>query len=355
MVNRFSRFAYFFGLWLFSMTVFAQKPALPSPPPHPMKPVPSKPVTTIAFGSCNKVEKPQDYWYSVVLNNPNLWIWLGDIIYADTEDMEVMEAMYKKQKNQTSYRKLISTCPIMGTWDDHDFGENDADKYYPQKEKSRQLLLDFLGYAPSAPIRKRPGMYTSVTFGPPEKSIKVILLDTRYWRDSLVKGVSGKYEPNITGNLLGDEQWTWLEDELKESNATINIIGSSIGVLSRESKGENWSNFPKAKKRLFDLIIKTKSDNVLLISGDTHFFEMSKATFQGVVTPLYEVTSSGLTHTSSIQDVKNNPLRIGEAVVKKNFGLLHFDWQPKSTIVTVEGRGLGNEVIYSQKISFVRK
>jgi hypothetical protein len=44
----------------------------------------SKTLQTIAFGSCNKSDMPQDYWQNIGKTNPDLWIWLGDIIYADT-------------------------------------------------------------------------------------------------------------------------------------------------------------------------------------------------------------------------------------------------------------------------------
>ena len=37
---------------------------------------------TIAFGSCNNQGKSQEMWKHVVKNKPDLWIWLGDIIYA---------------------------------------------------------------------------------------------------------------------------------------------------------------------------------------------------------------------------------------------------------------------------------
>ena len=46
---------------------------------------------TIAFGSCNHQNKEQSLWDDIVSEDPNLWIWLGDNIYADTNDMELMK------------------------------------------------------------------------------------------------------------------------------------------------------------------------------------------------------------------------------------------------------------------------
>ena len=44
----------------------------------------------IAFRSCNREWLPQPFWTPILETHPDLWIWLGDNIYADTEDMEVM-------------------------------------------------------------------------------------------------------------------------------------------------------------------------------------------------------------------------------------------------------------------------
>jgi len=45
---------------------------------------------TISFGSCNQHDKPQVIWKNVLRNDPDVWIWTGDIVYADTQDMSIM-------------------------------------------------------------------------------------------------------------------------------------------------------------------------------------------------------------------------------------------------------------------------
>ena len=46
---------------------------------------PSRPSTTrIAFGSCNMQHEPQPLWQEILRLQPlDLWVWGGDIIYAD--------------------------------------------------------------------------------------------------------------------------------------------------------------------------------------------------------------------------------------------------------------------------------
>jgi alkaline phosphatase D len=40
----------------------------------------SQPLSRIAFGSCNKADKPQPLWQAILQSAPQLWIWTGDII-----------------------------------------------------------------------------------------------------------------------------------------------------------------------------------------------------------------------------------------------------------------------------------
>ena len=49
----------------------------------------------VAFGSCNKQNSENKLWKEVLKHQPNLWIWGGDNIYSDTDDMMKMQEDYK--------------------------------------------------------------------------------------------------------------------------------------------------------------------------------------------------------------------------------------------------------------------
>ncbi|MBL7776506.1 MAG: hypothetical protein JNK89_10925, partial [Saprospiraceae bacterium] len=104
----------------------------------------SKALTEIAFGSCNRMDKPQTMWFDVAANNPDLWIWLGDIVYADTTNTRALAQCYKSLKTTPGYKKLRANTQIIGIYDDHDYGANDAGKGLPNKKGSQRCLLDFL-------------------------------------------------------------------------------------------------------------------------------------------------------------------------------------------------------------------
>ena len=290
----------------------------------------------ITFGSCASEQRPQPIWDIIVAQEPDLFIFLGDNIYADTEDMTVMQAKYDMLASKPGYQKLLSTTPILSTWDDHDYGANDAGADYPKKVESEKIFLDFFGVPQDSPRRRRQGIYDAKIFGEPGKQVQVILLDTRYFKGPQVRNTesdSVKREKNIVGwyvptedtatTILGEAQWQWLETQLQRK-ADLRIIASSIQVIAYEKGMESWGNFPHERRRLFNLIEKTRANGVIFISGDVHFSEISVSR-EGLY-PLYDFTSSGLTHARESWSRAVNSYRDGDAYAKPNFGLIHIDW-----------------------------
>jgi alkaline phosphatase D len=307
-----------------------------------------KKVSTIAFGSCNREDLPQDIWNQIALNNPDLWIWTGDNIYGDSEDMNVLKEKYLKQKNGTAYRKFRENTLITGIWDDHDFGVNDGGKEYPYKKESKALMLDFLDVPRNEAVWNREGAYQSYTFGPPGKKIKLILLDSRYFRDPLqpAKKTGVRYEINEEGDILGEPQWAWLKNELSRNEADFHLLANGIQIIPEEQGFEKWANFPKARTRLLNLLEETKPKNPLLISGDRHIAEYSRLKTNTLDIP--EITSSGLTHTWETVKEELNKYRLGKMVVSLNFGLLHIDWNTSS--INFEIRDQNNQIRLSDRI-----
>lgn len=313
----------------------------------------SKVLTTIALGSCNKSHKTQRLWNPILENNPDLWIWLGDIIYADTKDMQKMRADYDRQNQNPNYRKLRKQVPIIGIWDDHDYGVNDGDKNYSKRVESRNELFRFLEVDSSSPAWKRSGAYQSYTFGEKGKKVKILLLDARYFRDPLEKNIISKerYKQNKTGTILGKEQWAWLEEELKNSDANVHILASGIQVLPTEHPFEKWNLFPQERTRLLKLIQKLEVPGVVFVSGDRHIGELMKLEEKGMNYPVYELTTSGLTHSYEKVD-EANTLRIGEVTGQLNFGIIKIDWSAPTPALTFEIRGESNNMLVKHHASF---
>jgi alkaline phosphatase D len=283
---------------------------------------------TLAFGSCNRQDLPQPLWPVIARARPDVWIWLGDNIYGDSDDPAVLKGKYDAQLRQPAYAQFRQQVPaIIGTWDDHDYGRNDGNKTYPFKAQNQQLALDFLQEPPDSPRRRQQGIYAAYTYAVGSKKVKVILLDDRYFQDTLYRDAQQVYHPNLTGDVLGETQWQWLREQLQGSDADAHIIGSGIQMLPTQHRFEKWSNFPAARQRLLSLLAETQPKGVLLLSGDRHIGEMSRLAVPGLAQPVLEVTSSGLTHPATHNTGEPNDLRVGPLINQKHYGLLRFRTQ----------------------------
>ncbi|RUA11130.1 MAG: alkaline phosphatase family protein [Flavobacteriia bacterium] len=303
----------------------------------------------IAFGSCDNQEIENKLWNEILKNHPDIFIWGGDVIYSDTEDMPLMLKNYNKQKNDSVYLNFTKKTEILSTWDDHDFGANDAGKEYPMKDTSQQLFLNFFDVKPDDVRRKQKGVYFSKDFIVNKHKIRIILLDTRYFRSALTRDHKTKkrYKPNKygEGTMLGDKQWRWLKEKLYQSDADFNIIMSSIQFLSYEHGFETWGNMPHEVDKLERIISGSKAKGVIILSGDRHIAEISSKKLKNVPYPLIDFTSSGMTHSYTAYKGEPNKYRLSKVVPKKNFGVLKFDLSARK--VTMEIRGEGN-VLYEK-------
>ena len=315
--------------------VFALLAALPWPA--------TAQITRVAFGSCATQEKPLPIYDAIVAFKPQLYLALGDNIYADTQDMKVMAEKYERMKTLPAYAKLIKSCPVLGTWDDHDMGKNDAGVEYPKKKEAQELFHDFFDTPKDSPKRTQEGVYSSETLGPEGKRLQIIMLDTRYFRTALKRGKREPgmtYTPYIPDNdeaaaVLGEAQWKWLGEELRKP-ADLRLLVSSIQVVANDHGFEKWGNMPIERTRLLKLIAETKAEHVVVLSGDRHLAELSLET-QGVPYPIYDLTSSGLNQASKTwRAPEKNTHGVATMPYGDNFGSVLIDWDAKEPAVSLQ-------------------
>ena len=265
---------------------------------------------------------------------PELFIFAGDNVYGDltpgAAGTPLAEA-YAKALTVPGYREIRARVPVLATWDDHDYGQNDAGGDFPHKEQAKALFLDFWKIAEGDPRRTREGIYHSATYGPDGMRLQVILLDTRSFRSPLIptdqRDAPGKErylpDPDPAKTMLGAAQWTWLRAQLLQP-AELRLIVSSVQVLAEGHGWERWGNLPHERARLLALVAETGAEGVILLSGDRHvgglYHEPAAAPYG-----LYEITSLGPQHDLSRGD------RGGAAPARRglrchNFGTIDIDW-----------------------------
>ena len=150
----------------------------------------------LLFGSCLLQNRPKPILDTAVSLEPDLFVFVGDNIYADTRNPAVMRRKYATLAADPAFQRLLGACPVEATWDDHDYGENDAGESYPMRELSRQIFLEFWGEPRDSPRWRRGGIYAVRDYGSPSRRVQLILLDTRSFRAPLRRG-----NPNPTDDL----------------------------------------------------------------------------------------------------------------------------------------------------------
>jgi alkaline phosphatase D len=251
---------------------------------------------------------------------------------------------------------------MLATWDDHDYGNNDAGEEWVHKEDAQKQFLDFFGVPADSPRRKQKGVYWAETFGPEGQRVQVIMLDGRYCRSPIRKAdkplpgtTIRPYLPNTDpdATMLGEEQWKWLEDQLKKP-AEVRLIGSGIQVVSDDHPFEKWAAIPNERARLYKLIRDTGANGVIVLSGDRHLGDISVDP-KAVGYPLYDVTSSGFNQGSlNYRDPEANRYRVGGMPWGNNFGVVQIDWAAKEPAVSLQLRDEGGQIAAAAKVPIAR-
>ena len=301
-------------------------------------------LTRIAFGSCAHQAKPQPIWDAVLAYRPELFVFTGDNVYGDvtSDAMTELREAYAAAAKVAGIAALRAKVPVLATWDDHDYGQNDGGADFAHKEQAERLFLDFWDISHDDPRDQRPGIYHAEILGPPEARIQVILLDTRSFRSALrptdERGALGKEaylpDPDPAKTMLGEAQWAWLAEQLREP-AELRLLVSSVQVLAEQHGFERWGNLPRERRRLLDLIAETGAAGVVLVSGDRHIGALYRLA-EGVPYELYEITSSGL-NMAYAHNRDIGPLRLGEVYGQDNFGTIDIDWQAGDVTLSVRG------------------
>ena len=307
----------------------------------------------IGFASCLHQKKPMPIFETIKAENFDLFLLMGDNVYgnSDSEDLKELRLAYEIQKQ--NLKKLNINFPIEAIWDDNDYGLGDGGKEYRLKEKSKDLFLDFWNVLYDDPRRKRSGLYHEIIKEYKGKSIQILILDTRTFRDNLkptdVKGAVGKerYIPSLDSSLtmLGDEQWQWLSQKMY-TETDYRFIISSIQFLAIGHGWECWNNFPYERERLIDLIDRSNVKHTVLLSGDRHrggHYEL-KTKSDKIIS---EMTSSSLNVPYSNSE-EPGPLRIGSTYSKENYGVIQLVESQDS--ISVMLKNIRGEVVNSFRL-----
>jgi alkaline phosphatase D len=296
---------------------------------------------SVVFGSCTYVNDTEfdrpgkaygqsDSIFNVISElHPNAMIWGGDNIYLREGDFETqanMEARYIKARQIPSIQKLLSTCPQYAIWDDHDFGPNDSHSSFQYKKESLAAFKEMWGNSNYGFSNNENNCITGkVTLN----DVDLYLLDNRSFR--IPPGTVG-----ITPQMLGKEQINWLIQDLKSSKATFKLVAVGSQILSSVADFENYANYQEEREYLLKKIAENNIKNVIFLSGDRHFAELSEMTLSNNIRVL-DITSSPLTSKPYANSKEINSNRVeGTFLGEQNFAHISFSGTSKERTINID-------------------
>ncbi len=302
----------------------------------------NKDLTLIGMGSCSDQNLPEPIWKTIKEANPQLFIMMGDNVYASKKEDKPIIDQYIKMNQIQDYKDLRESIPFLAMWDDHDYGQNDGGVDNPEKEEARRVFLNYWSYLKfTMPKDQNGAIYHSRIVGTKNRKVQIILLDTRWDRTALVKNPDYNAETNTeqppkinlptddkNARILSETQWKWLDQELAKP-ANLRLIVSSIQVIANDHYFEKWGNFPKERERLFELLKKRKAKNTIILSGDRHLASIAKEEVKGLGT-IFDVTASSLNKPARIAAPEVDKSYTAPSFLKTNFGLLAIDWTKRT-------------------------
>ncbi|MAN39122.1 MAG: phosphatase [Gammaproteobacteria bacterium] len=270
----------------------------------------------IALGSCLHQDHPAPIWDAVKDNNIDSFFFLGDNIYGDVPSGLPWKLKRSYDKQKKVLPSWLMSKQIHVIWDDHDYGKNDGGGSYRFKEYAQDLYIDFWEIPDDDPRANREGIYYQQLQNINGLRVLFVGLDTRYFRSN-IEEKDDVYLPNLEpdATFLGDKQWEWLKDTLKQEHDLL-IMASSIQVLATEHRFEKWSNIPSERNKLLTLL-ESLDSRVIVVSGDRHRAGLYQ------YNDITEITASSLNRPTYSEETDS--LLLGKTYTENNFGLISIE------------------------------
>ncbi|APR86649.1 Phosphodiesterase/alkaline phosphatase D-like protein [Minicystis rosea] len=309
----------------------------------------------IAFGSCFwEHDNPRlTIFDSIRRERPDLFLMIGDNCYYGEPDWQSQHTMMLAQlrhRNSGPLRRLAAETPVLGIWDDHDFGPNDSDGSFVYKPTSLAVFRRMWaqrGYGES----DVPGIFSAVRFGP----VEIFLTDGRYHREE-------------RHCILGEAQLAWLCERLRRSDAPVKLLVSGSQILPEAAVGLEWEcwrrDAPGELAALTAFIEQHDIRGVVFASGDVHLGYLLHATGRSLGgarrgPDFWELTASPLANEPWHETITGLGLRDPYLVAEHathNYGLLDVDLdragaEIRLVLADAHGRPLVSQLIALSALS----
>lgn len=275
---------------------------------------------------------------------PDFMLWLGDNVYFREPDWNSWTGIigrYTHDRSIPEIQRFLSTTHHYAILDDHDFGPNDTDRSFWNKNQTLKAFELFWAN-PGYGVGTIEGAITAFQWADAD----FFLLDNRSYRTPNRRKTGEK-------TILGEAQLQWLFDNLCSSRATFKFVVMGGQLLSNSKMFEAYSNygFEKERQRIIDFIYEEGIQNVIFLTGDVHFSEISVLRKKGKPT-IWDITSSPLNSGANTNAMNQpNTLRIPESVImERNFCEISVTGGQKERILHVNYFDSNGALLYTHEI-----
>ena len=277
---------------------------------------------------------------------PSVVLWLGDNMYLRESDWTSNAGIryrYTHSRSIPELQPLLARSSHYAIWDDHDYGPNDSDRGFFNKDATRTAFMDF--WANPTYGLNNQGTCSVAQWG----DVDIFLLDDRWWRTPN-KRTTGPRE------MLGQVQREWLMDNLASSTAPFKLVCVGGQMLNSQAVYETFSTFAEERTLLLDAIRKEGITGVIFLTGDRHHTELSLLDAPGAAL-VYDLTTSPLTSSPNPKgESEANALRVpGTFTGVRNFAVLDFSGPAKArslriSVCDADGKELWQQTISAQSL-----
>jgi alkaline phosphatase D len=194
----------------------------------------------------------------------------GDFNHQNPKSLNGKRGMFKflydplVEGREDFVELILKRTPIAHHWDDHDAGENNIDRTYPDWDLSYQAYNEYVpsysfpGEAPGIWQRFR---YAQVTF---------FVLDNRSQRDPATDPDDAS-KSMLDGNAIGDGgQLEWLKDGLTLATTPWKVVFTSLITNPTTKLTEGWAAYQTEWSALRSHLEENGVTGVVFLSGDLH-------------------------------------------------------------------------------------
>jgi alkaline phosphatase D len=274
-----------------------------------------------------------DIWGTMAASGADFMLWLGDTVYLREADFSSASGIWYRQRTDRAtpaFQAFLAAMPHYATWDDHEFGPNNANGDWPLAPVARAAFEAYWPNQSFGTPRDPAAIYHRFQWS----DAQFILLDNRTHRvDATIPDDS----PGIEKTQYGRAQMDWLKQQLASRNEggarrhqrlTFIVTGSQFLAQRTYPGSEDHHRYQAERAEIVEFIRANKIGGVVFLTGDVHYSEVLRR--DGLVPyPLYEFTSSSLTAGAHTRPLPDDPGRL-LAVQRNNYCRIAVSGPPES-------------------------